>query len=162
MEGDYDDESIVVFSDSRQLIELCAEALRKKDIEFVSITGDVTGDERKAAMDTFQAGSVPICLLTRAGGEGITLTEASTMVRLFRSWSLTVHQQVEDRVHRIGSEKHDLIRYVDYLVEDTVEPGQMARVNDKEARSSDVLRDGELLEILKAKRAAKAGAKVAA
>lgn len=154
-EGDYDDESIVVFSDSRQLIELCAEALRKKGIEFVAITGDVTGDDRKAAMDTFQAGGVPICLLTRAGGEGITLTEASTMVRLVRSWSLTVHQQVEDRVHRIGSEKHDSIRYVDYIVEDTVEAGQLARLGEKEARSKEVLRDGELLAMLKAKKAAK-------
>lgn len=147
--GDYDNESIVVFSDSRQLLTLVEAALIKAKVEFVAIHGGVTGDERKLAMDTFQGGHVPVCLLTRAGGEGITLTEASTMVRLFRPWSLTVHEQVEDRVHRIGSEQHEVIRYVDYLVEDTIELGQLTRLAEKKARSKEVLRDDELLEMLR-------------
>lgn len=149
LEGDFEGEQIVVFSDSRGLIEVCASALAAKKIPFVAITGDVTGDERQAAMDAFQAGKIPVCLLTRAGGEGITLTAASTMVRLVRSWSLTIHQQVADRVHRIGSERHDVVRYVDYLVEDTIEESQMVRLNDKEARTGSVLRDGELLAMLR-------------
>lgn len=148
--GDYDGEQIVVFSDSYQLLTLVKAALVKNKIQFVEISGAVTGDERKAAVDAFQAGEFPICLLTRAGGEGITLTAARTMVRLFRSWSLTVHQQVEDRVHRIGSEVHESIRYVDYLVEGTVEEGQMVRLNEKESRFKDTLKDGELLTMVKA------------
>lgn len=153
-EGDYADESIVVFSDSRQLLNLVEVALLKAKIDFVAIHGGVTGDDRKAAMDHFQAGKVPVCLLTRAGGEGITLTRASTMVRLFRPWSLTVHEQVEDRVHRIGSEVHESIRYVDYVVEDTVEMGQLTRLAEKKARSAEVLRDGELLDLLKKRKGA--------
>ena len=153
LEGDYEGESIVVFSDSYQLLKLAKEALTAKEIEFVEISGKVTGDDRAFAMKRFQAGEVPVCLLTRAGGEGITLTAASTMVRLVRSWSLTVHQQVEDRVHRIGSEIHESIRYVDYLMEDTVEEGQFARLAEKEGRASETLRDGELLGLLKARRA---------
>lgn len=153
LEGDFAGEQIVVFSDSRQLIELVGTALKKHKVPYVEIHGGVTGDERKAAMDAFQAGEFPICLLTRAGGEGITLTAASTMVRLVRSWSSTVHKQVQDRVHRIGSERHEVIRYVDYVTEDTIEMGQMARLAEKERRSQETLRDGELLEILKEKKA---------
>jgi SNF2 family DNA or RNA helicase len=143
LDGDFDGE------DSRQLIELLAEEMTKKKVEHVMITGSVTGDDRQAAMDTFQEGKVPFCLLTRAGGEGITLTAASTMVRLIRPWSYRTFTQVEDRVHRIGSEVHEVIRYVDYITEDTLEMGQMARLIGKGLVAEEVLRDDELLKLLK-------------
>lgn len=149
LNGDFDGQQVVVFSDSRQLIDLLSEVMTKKKIAHVSITGSVTGDDRQAAMDTFQSGSVPFILLTRAGGEGVTLTAASTMVRLVRSWSYIVHTQSEDRVHRIGSERHESINYVDYVTDETVELGQIARLNAKGARAQEVLRDDELLELLK-------------
>lgn len=148
-DGDYDGEQIVVFSDSRQLIDVCAAALRKAKIKYVEITGDVTGDNRKAAMDAFQAGEFQVCLLTRAGGEGITLTAASTMVRLTRPWSFTTQTQVEDRIHRIGSEIHESVRYVDYVTEDTIEEDQILRLKAKGERIEGVLHDGELLALLK-------------
>jgi SNF2 family DNA or RNA helicase len=147
--GDYDGQQVVVFSDSRQLIDLLSEVMTKKKIAHVSITGSVVGDDRDAARDMFQSGAVQFILLTRAGGEGITLTAASTMVRLVRAWSYIVHTQSEDRVHRIGSERHESISYIDYIVEGTVEEGQIARLNAKGARAQEVLRDEELLELLK-------------
>jgi hypothetical protein len=54
-------------------------------------------------------------------------------------------------VHRIGSEIHDSILYIDYLTEDTIEEGQVARLNSKTARAQEVLRDDELLAMLKPK-----------
>lgn len=149
LQGDYDGQQVVVFSDSRELIELLSVEMEKKKLSHVAITGAVTGDDRQTAMDRFQSGEVDFCLLTRAGGEGITLTAASTMVRLMRPWSYTIHKQVEDRVHRIGSERHDHVTYVDYITEDTIELGQMVRLNGKEARAQEVLRDDELLALLK-------------
>lgn len=147
-EGDYDDQQVVVFSDSRTLLELVDAAMTKAKIDHTVIHGDVTGEDREIAMKRFQDGEVQFILLTRAGGEGITLTAASAMVRLVRPWSYTVHTQAEDRVHRIGSEKHESIRYVDYIVEDTVEEGQLARLSSKEKRAQEVLRDAELLEMI--------------
>lgn len=146
--GDFDEQSVVVFSDSRQLIDLLSSELARLDYDHLSITGDVTGDDRQAAMDKFQAGEVKLLLLTRAGGEGITLTKASTMVRLVRSWSHTVHRQSEDRVHRIGSEQHTSVTYVDYVSAATVEEGQLIRLNSKEATAQEVLRDRDLLTLL--------------
>lgn len=150
-EGDFDGRQVIVFSDSRQLVDLLDEEMTSKKIEHVVINGDVTGDDRDEAMRRFQEEGVPFILLTRAGGEGITLTAANTMVRLIRPWSLTVHQQAEDRNHRIGSEIHDVINYVDYITEDTCEEGQLVRLNAKKARAEEVLRDGELLEMLKSR-----------
>ena len=151
LDGDYDGQQVVVFSDSRKLLELVAGAMHKNKIPFSMITGDVTGEDRETAMKVFQKGDVQFILLTRAGGEGITLTAASTMVRLVRSWSYTVHTQAEDRVHRIGSEIHESVRYVDYVVEDTVEEGQLARLSSKEKAAQEVLRDAELMEMLSRK-----------
>lgn len=146
--GDFGVEQVVIYSDSAQLASLTSEALTKKKIEHVLIDGTVTGDARQEAMDRFQNGEVQFCILTRAGGEGITLTAGSIMVRLMRSWSLIAHKQAEDRVHRIGSEKHDRILYIDYITEDTSEMGQLVRLNAKEGRAQEVLRDDELAKLI--------------
>lgn len=149
LDGDYAGEQIIVFSDSAQLAVILQDELTRKKISHVAITGAVTGDDRQNAIDTFQKGDAAVCVLTRAGGEGVTLTAASTMVRLMRPWSYTVFQQVRARCLRIGSERHDSIRYVDYLTDDTVELSQMVRLNSKEASAQEVLRDEELLKMLK-------------
>ena len=149
--GDYDGQQVVVFSDSKQLIELLSTEMTRKKIGHAKITGAVTGDDRQEAIDTFQAGAVQFILITRAGGEGVTLTAASTMVRLVRSWSYIVHTQSEDRVHRIGSEGHASITYVDYITEGTIEEGQITRLASKKEAATEVLRDDELLDLLRGK-----------
>jgi len=148
-DGDFEGKQVVVFSDSRQLIDLLDQEMVRKKIPHTAITGAVTGDDRQKAMDEFQSGAVPFILITRAGGEGITLTAASVMVRLTRSWSYIAHTQAEDRVHRIGSEKHESILYVDYITQDTLETGVIARLNAKKERATDALGDAELLAMLK-------------
>ena len=149
LDGDFDGQRVAVFSESRQLVELLIERMRKKKLKYVAIHGGVTGDERQEAIDTFQNGDAQFCILTRAGGEGITLTAASTMVRLVRPWSYIVHRQVEDRVHRIGSEQHETITYIDYVMQDTVEEGQFVTLNSKAERAEEVLRDKALLEMIR-------------
>lgn len=149
VDGDYAGEQIIVFSDSAQLAIILQDELTRKKISHVAITGAVTGDDRQDAIDKFQKGDAAVCVLTRAGGEGVTLTAASTMVRLMRPWSYTVFQQVRARCLRIGSERHDSIRYVDYITDETVELGQLARLNSKEASAQEVLRDDALLKMLK-------------
>lgn len=149
--GDFADTSVVVFSDSRKLIGLLAQAFDEHHpaIPYVSITGDTTTDERNDAIKRFQNGEVRYILITRAGDTGITLTKASVMVRLVRSWSYITHVQAEDRVHRIGSEQHDSITYIDYVTEDTVEEGQIARLNSKKEKATEVLHPDELRAMMK-------------
>lgn len=147
--GDYDDTSVVVFSDSRQLLDLCAEAMASEGIDFVSITGDTATEDRNTAIARFQSGEVRFILISRAGDTGITLSRASVMVRLTRAWSYITHTQAEDRVHRIGSEQHTSIEYIDYITMDTVEEGQIVRLNEKGERATAVLHPDELLDLLK-------------
>lgn len=146
--GDYADTSVVVFSDSKQLLYLLKEAMDKAGLRYTMLTGDSDTDERNQAIEDFQARRVQYILISRAGDTGITLTAASTMVRLTRSWSYVTHTQAEDRVHRIGSEQHGSILYVDYVTEGTVEEGQITRLNSKGEKAGAVLNHQELRDML--------------
>lgn len=147
--GDYEGHQVVVFSASKQLLNFLADRLEKDKKTFVQITGDVTGEDRQTAMDTFQAGGAQFCLLTQAGGEGITLTAADVMVRLIRPWSYRIDVQAAARIRRIGSEKHEHISYIDYIVENSIDEEIVIRLNTKGEAAEEVLRDGELLAMLR-------------
>ncbi|MCW2763867.1 MAG: hypothetical protein JWR85_4068 [Marmoricola sp.] len=140
------DKPVVVFAESRQLIELAATRLEKQHILFTTIVGGQTSEERTASIARFQNGKVRVMLATiKAGGTGITLTRADMLVFLNRSWSRIENAQAEDRVHRIGSEIHENVTIVDVITRGTVEEGQRDRLADKEARSDEFTRDREMM-----------------
>lgn len=143
---DFEGESVAVFAASKQLINLLSERLKKKEIAHGLVTGDQDEEERQYYMDLFQEGRIKFILLTTgAGGTGITLTEGSTAVFLQRPWSMIESKQAEDRVHRIGSEKHERIRYIDYVTEGTVDEVVIPALQAKDTRLEQVLRDKELM-----------------
>lgn len=140
------DEPAVVFAKSRQLIEIARQRLMKEGISFSMIVGGQSPDEREAEKMRFQEGLKRVCLCTYgAGGIGITLTRAGTMIRLERSWSMVEHTQAEDRVHRIGSEIHDKIMIVDIISSGTVEERQLSVLAGKDDRLQEVVQDEKML-----------------
>jgi SNF2 family DNA or RNA helicase len=144
---DFGDDSVVVFAQSRQLIYLLHDRLEKEGIPHGLITGMQNEDERQKSIDDFQAGKTKFILATMgAGGTGLTLTAARIAVYLQRSWSLIENEQSEGRVHRIGSEIHDSILYIDYVTADSVEELQHMAVAAKFARLEEILRDKDLMK----------------
>jgi hypothetical protein len=100
------------------------------------IVGGQSMTERTATVAAFQAGELDlICATTGAGGVGITLTAASTVVFLQRPWSLVESIQAEDRCHRIGSEIHDCIEIVDIVAADTIDTRVRAVLREPPASS---------------------------
>lgn len=142
------DEPLVVFSESRQLIELACTRLEKAHISFSKIVGGLTPLDRDLAQQSFQEGRVRVILLTLgAGSEGLTLTRARHAVFLQRSWSMLKNKQAEDRIHRIGSEIHDKI-FIIYIVSvDTVEDRQLIMLDQKAERLEEIVRDHEKDEV---------------
>jgi SNF2 family DNA or RNA helicase len=137
---------IVVCAESRQLIMLAVARLEKKKITYRTIIGGMTDDQRDAAILDFQEGRARIMLFTiKAGGVGLTMTAADTIVFLQRSWSMLENKQAEDRVHRIGAEVHESIHVIDIVAPDTVEEGQITRLYEKMARLEEIVRDREIL-----------------
>ena len=139
--------STVVAMQSRQLLLLLAAELEKAKLPCVMLHGEVPAAARGVAIERFQAGEVPLLLMTFAtGGTGITLTRASQMVLLQRDWSAVAMKQAIDRIHRIGSEVHDAVTVHDYVSPGTVEEYQIERLADKEDILQEVVRDAARLE----------------
>lgn len=137
---------VIVFSPSRQLLNLLSARLEKKKIEHGLIVGGQDGEERQAHIDKFQAGATKVILVSvKAGGVGLTLTAADTMVFLSRPWSSIDNIQAEARGHRIGSEIHESVTIVDYVSRGTIDEIIARRLDDKFDRIEELTRDAALL-----------------
>jgi SNF2 family DNA or RNA helicase len=149
--GDFGDDSVAVSAVSRQLIYLLSARLTKEGIAHGLITGAQSGDERQYAIDDFQSGRTKWILFTaQAGGVGVTLTAARRLIRLQRPWSLVDDRQVNDRVHRIGSEIHDSIIITDYVTAGTVQERVVDVLESKSDNFEQIVKDKEqLLKMLK-------------
>lgn len=146
IEGDFGTQSIAVMAVSSQLLELISARLTKAKIPHGMITGDYSVDVRQNAIDAFQAGHTKVILYTaQAGGVGVTLTEASVLLRAEIPYSYIDYIQANDRVHRIGSEKHESILIVDYFAKDTVQYKVFESINRKGLNFEEVVRDQDQL-----------------
>lgn len=147
--GELDPKPLVVAAESRQLIELAAERLKKERISHGLVTGALSPFERAENVRRFQEGRLRVILLTLgAGAEGLTLTRADTMLFMQRSFSPLRNTQGEDRIYRIGSEIHDEITIIEQLAPDTVEERRRDVLRLKGGRIEDVLQDEATLRRL--------------
>ena len=98
-------EALVVFAGHREVQELVLERFP----DALHILGRDSIAQREAAVQAFQAADGPSLIVcsTRAAGQGITLTRASNVAFLDLDWTPAVHDQAEDRCHRIG--QHDAV-----------------------------------------------------
>lgn len=137
------DQQVAICAESRQLIMLAAARLKKNRISYSMIVGGMTTYERSDALDNFQCGKNRVMLFTvKAGGTGLTMTAASTMIYLQRSWSMIDNKQSGDRIHRIGSEKHSSITFIDIVTRNTIEDRvQIPRLYEKMQRLEQIVRD---------------------
>jgi SNF2 family DNA or RNA helicase len=139
-----DEESAVVFAESRQLIELAAARCTKSKILHGLITGAIDVHRRQAAVDDFQAGRIRVILATLgAGGEGLTLTAARHSIFLQRSFSLVKNLQAEDRIWRKGQMRE--VQRIDIMAADTIEQHVFDIGLEKQARLEEICRDEETL-----------------
>ncbi len=95
---------ILLFSQFTSMLDLIAEALRQAGIDFVTLTGSTS--DRETPVRRFQAGEVPLFLLSlKAGGVGLNLTAADTVFIYDPWWNPAVENQAIDRAYRIGQDK---------------------------------------------------------
>lgn len=139
-------EPVVAFAPSRQLMMLAGAAATAAGRRVGYVVGEQSAKDRTAAVEGFQSGDLDlICATTGAGGVGITLTAARTVVFLQRPWEVEKAMQAEDRCHRIGSEVHDSIEIVDVVTRDSVEDRIRARLREKAGQLADLLQDPRIV-----------------
>jgi SNF2 family DNA or RNA helicase len=99
-------ESMLVFSQYRQMGELLQRHLDARGVPSLFLHGGVPVARREEMVEQFQAGGVPVFLLSlKAGGTGLTLTRASHVLHYDRWWNPAVEDQATDRAYRIGQDK---------------------------------------------------------
>lgn len=95
---------ILLFSQFTSMLALIETEIESRDIEYVKLSGKTR--DRAAVVDRFQSGTVPIFLISlRAGGSGLNLTAADTVIHYDPWWNPAVEDQATDRAHRIGQDK---------------------------------------------------------
>ncbi|MFC7737758.1 DEAD/DEAH box helicase [Roseomonas sp. GCM10028921] len=95
---------VLLFSQFPSMLTLIEARLRDAKIDYVLLTGDTT--DRRTPVRRFQAGQVPVFLISlKAGGVGLNLAAADTVIHFDPWWNPAVEDQATDRAHRIGQDK---------------------------------------------------------
>jgi hypothetical protein len=99
-------ESVLVFSQYVQLLHLLERRLTERGLPTELLSGDSSPSKRQDMVDRFQAGEIPVFLLSlKAGGVGLNLTRATHVIHYDRWWNPAVEDQATDRAYRIGQDR---------------------------------------------------------
>jgi superfamily II DNA or RNA helicase len=97
---------VLVFSQFTQMLALVEAELKDLGLPCLLFTGDTPVSERGRVVQRFQDREVPLLLLSlKAGGVGLNLTAADTVIHLDPWWNPAVERQATDRAHRIGQDQ---------------------------------------------------------
>ncbi|MEV4054191.1 DEAD/DEAH box helicase [Amycolatopsis sp. NPDC049688] len=99
-------ESVLVFSQYVQLCRLLERRLTERGLPTELLSGASSPAKRQDMVDRFQAGEIPVFLLSlKAGGVGLNLTRATHVIHYDRWWNPAVEDQATDRAYRIGQDR---------------------------------------------------------
>ncbi len=120
----------LVFSQFTSMLEVIGKELHAREIRWSTITGRTT--DRQRVVDEFQQGNVAVMLVSlKAGGTGLNLTAADTVIHYDPWWNPAVEAQASDRAHRIGQDKPVTVYRL--ICEGTVEERMVALQERKAA-----------------------------
>lgn len=121
--------TILVFSQFTRMLDLLAGDLEKLGIDYLMLTGQ--SRQRQALVEAFQEGRAPVFLISlKAGGQGLNLTRADTVIHYDPWWNQAAEQQATDRAHRIGQDRPVFVYKL--IAEDSIEE-KIARLQQRKA-----------------------------
>nr|WP_217283838.1 DEAD/DEAH box helicase [Aquabacterium terrae] len=105
-----DGRRVLLFSQFTRMLRLIEAELDAAQLPWLALTGATPPDQRGAIVQRFQSGTVPLLLLSlKAGGVGLNLTAADTVIHIDPWWNPAVEDQASARAHRIGQDKPVLV-----------------------------------------------------
>jgi len=109
---------ILVFSQFTSMLKIIEEKILEKAISYTKLTGSTVN--REQAIEKFTRGDADIFLISlKAGGVGLNLTQADTVIHYDPWWNPSVENQATDRAYRIGQKKAVFVYKL--IVENTIE-----------------------------------------
>ncbi|ORZ15715.1 SNF2 family N-terminal domain-domain-containing protein [Absidia repens] len=136
---------VLVFSQMTKMLDILEDwATELKNWPICRLDGSVSQESRRQQIDEFNDPNSPIKLFllsTRAGGLGINLTGADTVIIFDSDWNPQMDLQAQDRVHRIGQTKPVLVYRL--VAASTVEAKILERANGKRRLEKLVISKGK-------------------
>jgi len=129
---------ILLFSQFTSMLALIETTVQRLGIPYLKLTGETR--ERTPMIERFQAGAVPLFLISlKAGGTGLNLTAADTVIHYDPWWNPAVEAQATDRAHRIGQQKPVFVYKL--IAQGTVEERIVRLQEQKHALASQLYTD---------------------
>ena len=130
------DHRVLVFSQFVEMLQLLVPRLAEKGVDFCYLDGQTRN--RGEVVKKFQTGNVPVFLISlKAGGVGLNLTAADTVIHVDPWWNPAVEAQATDRAHRIGQER--IVTSYKLITRGTVEEKILALQNRKREMTESIL-----------------------
>ncbi|MCX5743759.1 MAG: DEAD/DEAH box helicase, partial [Proteobacteria bacterium] len=134
-----DGRRILIFSQFARMLGLVSEGLLSKGIGHVTLTGSTP--DRQKPVDAFQNGRADVFLISlKAGGAGLNLTGADTVIHYDPWWNPAAQAQATDRAHRIGQTKAVFV--YDLIAAGSVEERMLGLQKHKRALADSILAPG--------------------
>ena len=130
----------VIFSQWETMLNQAAETLQELGVGYALLHGGMSGKERKAVMARFREADCRMFLSTDAGGVGLNLQEADTVMSLELPWNPAVLEQRIARVHRMGQKRP--VRVINFVTRHSIEERVMASLEAKRSLFGSVF-DGD-------------------
>ncbi|CAN5554325.1 hypothetical protein BH09MYX1_BH09MYX1_40550 [soil metagenome] len=128
----------LVFSQFTGHLALVREALRANGVPYLYLDGKTPVTERTRRGAAFQAGEGDLFLISlKAGGTGLNLTAADTVIHLDPWWNPAVEDQATDRAHRIGQTRP--VTVIRLIAQGTIEEAVLALHADKREIAESIL-----------------------
>ncbi|KAI4293178.1 chromatin-remodeling ATPase INO80 [Pancytospora philotis] len=129
----------LIYFQMTRMMDLFEEYLVKKEYSYLRLDGSCKVSARKELVHEWQTKDIfAFILSTRAGGVGINLTAADTVIFYDSDWNPTVDQQAMDRVHRLGQTKEVAVYRL--ITKDSIEEKIMERAMQKDEMQKMVIK----------------------
>ncbi len=137
------DRRVLVFSQFTRMLALLAGGLAERAVDFTTLTGNTV--DREGAVSDFQSGKAKVFLISlKAGGTGLNLTRADTVIHYDPWWNAAAQLQATDRAYRIGQTRPVFV--YNLIVAGSVEE-RMVRLQQRKRQLAETLLSGDRAQL---------------
>ena len=138
---------ILIFSQFTSMLDIIETHLQKMDIPSLTIRGATSKKDRQERVHSFQRGHIPVFLISlKAGGLGLNLTAADTVILYDPWWNTAAENQAADRAYRMGQTKS--VQVYRLIAKDTLEERILELQKRKKDLAESVVTGGNTLTTL--------------
>ena len=115
-----ENEKVLLFSSFTSVLSLVEEQLKERNISYYKLTGETSKSKRHQLVNNFQVDDTTVFLISlKAGGTGLNLTSASSVIHFDPWWNLSAQNQATDRAYRIGQKNR--VQVYKLIMKDSIE-----------------------------------------